>query len=91
MIVIYTQNNTIIRDNADAARGDLISLYGEKLGTEAYAAVKNERIGAAYRKYGGPLVKVVGTDDAEVIKEKEEKIGKKILNLWKIIIYKWRN
>ena len=32
MIVIYTQDNTIIRDNADAARGDLTSLYGEKLG-----------------------------------------------------------
>lgn len=31
MIVIYTQDNTIIRDNADAAREDLISLYGEKL------------------------------------------------------------
>ena len=71
MIVIYTQDNTIIRENADAARGDLISLYGEKLGAEAYAAVKNERIGAAYRKYGGPLVKVVSKEDTELIKTKE--------------------
>ena len=71
MIVIYTQDNTIIRENADAARGDLINLYGEKLGAEAYAAVKNERIGAAYRKYGGPLVKVVSKEDTELIKTKE--------------------
>ena len=75
MIVIYTQDNTIIRDNADAARGDLISLYGEKLGTEAYVAVKNGRIGAAYRKYGGPLVKVVSSEDAAWIREKETVIG----------------
>ena len=71
MIVIYTQDNTIMRENADDARGDLISLYGEKLGAEAYAAVKNERIGAAYRKYGGPLVKVVSKEDTELIKTKE--------------------
>lgn len=71
MIVIYTQDNTIIRENADAARGDLISLYGEKLGAEAYAAVRNGRIGAAYRKYGGPLVKVVSKEDTELIKTKE--------------------
>lgn len=75
MIIIYTQDNTIIRENADAARGDLISLYGEKLGAEAYAAVRNGRIGTAYRKYGGPLVKVVSREDAEHIRAKEEKIG----------------
>ena len=75
MIVIYTQDNTIIRDNADAAREDLISLYGEKLGTEAYAAMKNGRMGAAYRKYGGPLVRVVSKDDAELIREKEAAAG----------------
>lgn len=75
MIVIYTQDNTIIRKDADAARDDLLGLYGEKLGAEAYAAVKNARIGAAYRKYGGPLVKVVGEEDAGKIRDKEEKIG----------------
>ena len=75
MIVIYTQDNTIIRENADAARGDLISLYGEKLGAEAYAAVRNGRNGAAYRKYGGPLVKVVSEEEAEIIRTKEESIG----------------
>ena len=75
MIVIYTQDNTIIRENADAAQGDLISLYGEKLGAEAYAAVRNGRNGAAYRKYGGPLVKVVSEEDAGKIRDKEEKIG----------------
>ena len=75
MIVIYTQDNTIIKDNADSARKDLINLYGEKLGTEAYAAVKNGRIGAAYRKYGGPLVKVVSSEDAAWISEKETSAG----------------
>ena len=75
MIVIYTQDNTIIRDNADAAREDLISLYGEKLGTEAYAAMKNGRMGAAYRKYGGPLVKAISSEDAVRIREKETVIG----------------
>lgn len=75
MIVIYTQDNTIIRENADAAREDLISLYGEKLGAEAYAAVRNGRNGAAYRKYGGPLVKVVSKEDAEKIRRKENEIG----------------
>ena len=75
MIVIYTQDNTIIRDNADSARKDLIDLYGEKLGTEAYVDVKNGRIGAAYRKYGGPLVKVVSSEDAARIREKETAVG----------------
>ena len=75
MIVIYTQDNTIIRDNADSARKDRVDLYGEKLGTEAYAAVKNGRIGAAYRQYGGPLVKVVSREDAARIREKETAAG----------------
>jgi len=75
MIVIYTQDNTIIKKDADAAKGDLISLYGEKLGAEAYAAVKNGRIGAAYRKYGGPLIKVVSKEDAEQIRVKEDTIS----------------
>ena len=35
MIVIFTQDNTIISKDADSARADLISLYGEKLGAEA--------------------------------------------------------
>ena len=75
MIVIFTQDNTIIRENADAARGDLISLYGEKLGEEAYSIVKNGRVGAAYRKYGGPLVKVVDENMSECIRQKEIAVG----------------
>ena len=75
MIVIYTQDNTIIRKDADAAREDLVSIYGEKLGAEAYKAVKNGQSGSAYRKYGGPLVKVVDKKDAEVIREMEIKGG----------------
>lgn len=75
MIVIYTQDETIIKDSADAAKNDLIRLYGEKLGEEAYTAVKDGRAGAAYRKYGGPLVRVVNREDAEAIRKKEIVIG----------------
>lgn len=75
MILIYTQDETIIKDNADAAKQDLIRLYGKKLGSKAYAAVKNGRIGTVYRKYGGPLVKVVSSKEAEVISEKEKQAG----------------
>ena len=75
MILIYTQDETIIKDNADVAKNDLIRIYGEKLGTEAYAAVKNNRPGACYRKYGGPLVKVVDENMAECIRKKETAVG----------------
>lgn len=74
MIVIYTQDDTIIRNDADDAKEDLVDLYGVKLGAEAYAAVKNGRMGASYRKYGGPLVKVVSKESAESIRIKEELI-----------------
>ena len=75
MIVIYTPDETIIKNDADAAKEDLVRVYGEKLATEAYKAVRNGRVGAAYRKYGGPLVKVVSKEDAELIREREAKIG----------------
>ena len=75
MIVIYTQAGTYIRNDADAAKQILTSVYGEKLGEEAYAAVKNGREGASYRKYGGPLVRVVTKEQADVIREKETAIG----------------
>ena len=75
MIVIYTQDETFIRNDADAAKADLFSVYGEKLGAEAYAAVKNAREGASYRKNGGPLVQVVSREKAERIREKETAIG----------------
>lgn len=71
MIVIYTQDETIIRKDADAAKKDLIDLYGAKLGEEAYAAVKDARVGASYRKNGGPLVRVVTKEQAAEIREKE--------------------
>lgn len=75
MIVIYTQAGTYIRNDADAAKQILTSVYGEKLGEEAYAAVKNGREGTSYRKYGGPLVRVVTKEQADVIREKETAIG----------------
>lgn len=75
MIVIYTQDETFIRENADAAKKILYSVYGEKLGLEAYNAVNRARPGASYRKHGGPLVQVVDKEKATVIKEKETAIG----------------
>lgn len=75
MIVIYTQDETYIRDDADASRNILASVYGEKLGEEAYDAVKDARIGTSYRKYGGPLVCVVTKEQAAAIREKEVTIG----------------
>ena len=75
MIVIYTQDETFIRKDADAAKGILASVYGEKLGAEAYKAVKNAREGVSYRKNGGPLVLVVSKEQTAEIREKETAIG----------------
>ena len=75
MIVIYTQEETFIRKDADAAKGVLTSVYGEKLGTEAYSTVKAAREGTSYRKNGGPLVRVVTKEQAAEICEKEKAIG----------------
>ena len=52
MIVIYTQDETYIRDDADAAKSILITVYGEKLGAEAYTAVKDAREGTSYLMKG---------------------------------------
>ena len=45
MIIIYTQDETYIRNDADSAKSVLYSVYGDKLGSEAYAAVKDARNG----------------------------------------------
>ncbi len=75
MIVIYTQDKTLIRKDAKEARSDLVSVYGEKLGLEAYATIKDARTGVSYRKNGGPLVRVVTREQAKIIKDKESAIG----------------
>lgn len=75
MIIIYTQEKTLIRNDADADRSVLLDVYGDKLGEEAYAAVKHNRTGASYRKNGGPLVRVVTEAQATEIREKEITIG----------------
>ena len=53
----------------------LVSAYGNKLGEEAYYAVKNAPVGSTFRKNGGPLVLVVNKERAEEIQEKERAIG----------------
>ena len=75
MIIIYTQDETYIRNDADSAKKDLYSVYGDKLGLEAYVAVKDARNGTTYRKNGGPLIRVVTEEEAVKIREKEAAIG----------------
>ena len=75
MIVIYTQDETFIRDDADAAKSILLSIYGEKLGNEAYAAMKDARDGMTYRRNGGPLIKVGTKERKAEICKKEIAIG----------------
>ena len=79
MIVIYTQDETFIRNDAVAAKDVLISVYGIKLGEEAYAAVKNTRAGVSFQKNGGPLVQVVTKEQAEAILSKETLAGLPVL------------
>ena len=75
MIVIYTQDETLIRSNLDEAKNVILSIYGEKLGEKAYTAIKNAREGVAFRENGGPLVQVVTREKAEEIRIKETSIG----------------
>lgn len=74
MIVIYTQDRSYIFDGLDSAKETIISLYGEKLGTEAYYALKRSPTGAAYRRYGGPLITIVNSEKAEWIRNKEKSL-----------------
>ena len=75
MIVVYTQDETFIRENADMAKGILETVYGEKLGREAYRTVDKAPAGTVYRKNGGPLVQVVTRETGAEIREKEIVIG----------------
>jgi hypothetical protein len=75
MIVIYSQDKTFIRNDAEDAKSVLLSLYGEKLGAEAYNTMKNGRIGTTYRKNRGPLVQILSEKRAEEIRVKENAIG----------------
>ncbi len=75
MIVIYTQDKTYIKNDAAAARSTLLDVYGEKLGEEAYRTVNKARIGTAFRKNGGPLVRVISKENAAEISKKETAIG----------------
>lgn len=75
MVVIYDQEKTYMRKNIELAKNLLVSVYGEKLGKEAYDSLSNGRIGSSYRKFGGPLVKIVSEEEAEVIRRKEAEIG----------------
>ena len=75
MIIIFTQDETIIRNNPEEAKDILFSIYGKKLGSKAYSAVKKARYGDSYRENGGPLVRFVSKELAMEIQEKEVAIG----------------
>lgn len=75
MIVIYTQENTYIKKDAESSRDILITIYGKKFGEEAYSVIKDAVEGASYRKNGGPLVQVISKDTAEKIYKKENELG----------------
>ena len=75
MIIIYSQDETIVRADVMAARDDMIRIYGKKLGEKAFATLKAAPVGTSYRKNGGPLIRLVSDDDAEKIISKEESIG----------------
>ena len=75
MVIIYTQDQTYIRKDAEAAREALALAYGAKLGEEAYKAINKAPVGASYRANGGPLVQVVTKEKAEWIRRKEMAIG----------------
>lgn len=75
MIVTYAQDRTYFSQNGDEAKRILITVYGDKLGEQAYNTIKNAPIGSTFRKNGGPLVVVVTKEKAEEIREKEHTIG----------------
>lgn len=75
MVVIYTQDGTLIHRDADSAKEDLLRLYGKKFGIEAYNAVMGGRAGTLYRKYGGPLIKVVTAEEAGKTAALERRAG----------------
>lgn len=75
MIIIYTMEATYIKSDADAAVNTLKTVYGEKLGLEAYNAVKSAPEGTRYQKFGGPLVSVVSRSQADLIRNKENNAG----------------
>ena len=67
IIVIITQDNTIIRKMRMLLNEIYINLYGEKLWTKIYDTVKKGRIGAFFRRCGELF-------DRAVLKEQAEKI-----------------
>lgn len=75
MVVIYSQDKTYIRTSIRDAENEIVTLYGETIGSEAINALKNARDGFSWRKNGGPLIQVVNTDKAKWIAKKEAEIG----------------
>ena len=63
MIIIYDMDETYFSRNADEVKPLLLELYGNKFGEEAYDFLKKAPVGSSYRRYGGPLVKVVEKDE----------------------------
>lgn len=75
MLVVYTQERTVIVEEGDESRNQLKGIYGDKLGGEAYRVLNKAPVGSSYRKNGGPLIQVVTKELAEIIRERERAIG----------------
>lgn len=75
MVVIYTMDSTYIRNDIDDAKSIISSLYGEKLGREAYDVLKNAPVNTIFQKHGGPRIQLVTKERARWIEEKEKQIG----------------
>ena len=75
MFIIYSQDETYIIEHEDDFKSTLATVYGEKLGDEAYSMLRKAPIGASYRKFGGPLVQVITEAQAKEIRRKETAIG----------------
>lgn len=75
MVVIYDLEKTYIISDLKELKSNLIEVYGDKFGKEAFEKVKKAPVNTTYRANGGPLIKVVTDEQAEKIREKEIKIG----------------
>lgn len=76
MVAIFTGDATYIKSDIDEAFDTFVEVYGSKLADEAYNKLKNAPLGFSYRKNGGPLIKIISKEDANIIKDKERSLGR---------------
>lgn len=75
MVVIYTQDETFIRNTLKDAEDILLDVYGSKFTQEILKTMDDRKVGASFRAKGGLLVRIVSSEDAQAIRKKEIEIG----------------